>query len=753
MLLQFLLDKVFANKTSTEEAPTDQPPIDQAVADRSAIDQVSANKVKVAKSSVKMPLGVILVVPFVIQIFAAVGLVGYLSWQSGRKAVNDLATQLRAEISNRIETHTLTYLDKVQAIAQVAVATMDSGNINPDNFAALERYFWQIVSHRELENYIYYANNRGHFLGVELREDNNFYLAIKNESTGFNRRIYQLDAQRHRVKVVRTHKLDPRVRPWYKNAVEAGKPTWSPIYGFASRNPPVLGISPVIPVYGKNNTLRGVLSMDIRLSEISEFLQNLVTSPSGQSFIIERSGDLVASSKIAQPFNIKEKGKEKVVERIKAVDSSEATVANTSKYLIQNFGDLNNISDSQKLEFIDGDRRQFVHVNPLRDGRGIDWLIVVVIPENDFMEQINTNSRNTVFLCLAALIIAIALGVLTARWIVKPILRLRDASQAIASGDLDRTVEIKSIEELDDLAQSFNQMAGQLRESFDTLEKTNEELEHRVAERTSDLSKANQEITVLNERLKTENTRMSAELDVTRQLQQMILPKDAELKLIEGLDIAGFMEPAAEVGGDYYDVLQHNGKVMIGIGDVTGHGLASGVVMIMAQTAVRTLLAVGETDPVKFLSALNQAIYGNTRRMESYKNMTLALLDYEAGVLSLSGQHEELIIVRNNGKIERFDTMDLGFPLGIESDISSFVAETQVELQSGEVAILYTDGITEAVNGNNEQYGLEGMYEILRQNHHKSANDIREAVIEGVMKHIGTQKVFDDITLLVLKQK
>ncbi|NJL43049.1 MAG: HAMP domain-containing protein [Pseudanabaena sp. SU_2_4] len=230
--------------------------------------------------------------------------------------------------------------------------------------------------------------------------------------------------------------------------------------------------------------------MDIRLSEISEFLQNLVTSPSGQSFIIERSGDLVASSKISRPFNIKEQGKEKIVERIKAVDSSEATVAHTTKYLIQNFGDLNNISDSQKLEFVDGDRRQFVHVNPLRDGRGIDWLIVVVIPENDFMEQINTNNRNTVLLCVAALIIAIALGVVTARWIVKPILRLRDASQAIASGDLDRTVEIKSIEELDDLAQSFNQMAGQLRGSFDTLEKTNEELEHRVAERTADLSKS-----------------------------------------------------------------------------------------------------------------------------------------------------------------------------------------------------------------------------------------------------------------------
>ena len=112
------------------------------------------------------------------------------------------------------------------------------------------------------------------------------------------------------------------------------------------------------------------------------------------------------------------------------------------------------------------------------------------------------------------------------------------------------------------------------------------------------------------------------------------------------------MAPANEVGGDYYDVLQQNGKVKIGIGDVTGHGLESGVVMIMAQTAVRTLLTVEETDPVKFLNALNQIIYRNTNRMKSPKNMTLSLLEYEGGVMRLSGQHEELIVVRNNGKIE-----------------------------------------------------------------------------------------------------
>jgi len=117
----------------------------------------------------------------------------------------------------------------------------------------------------------------------------------------------------------------------------------------------------------------------------------------------------------------------------------------------------------------------------------------------------------------------------------------------------------------------------------------NRTLEEQVKERTAQLAEANQEISALNEKLKAENFRLSAELEVTKQLQQMILPKQEELDSIEGLDIAGFMEPADEVGGDYYDVLQQDGRVKIGIGDVTGHGLESGVLMLMVQTAVRTL--------------------------------------------------------------------------------------------------------------------------------------------------------------------
>ncbi|HBL62256.1 MAG TPA: hypothetical protein DDZ80_28805, partial [Cyanobacteria bacterium UBA8803] len=281
----------------------------------------------------------------------------------------------------------------------------------------------------------------------------------------------------------------------------------------------------------------------------------------------------------------------------------------------------------------------------------------------------------------------------------------------------------------------------------------NHTLAEQVKERTAQLAAANQEIMALNQRLKAENLRLSAELDVTRKLQQMILPKPEELAAIEGLEIAGFMEPADEVGGDYYDVIHQNGQVKISIGDVTGHGLESGVVMLMTQAAVRTLQESNQTDPVQFLDILNRTIYSNVQRINPNKNLTLALLDYADGALNISGQHEEIIVVRAGGQVEIFDTMNLGFPIGLDEEIADFIASEQVQLNSGDVVVLYTDGITEACDINHQQYGLERLCEIVRLNCSRSPQEIRQAVIEDLRQHIGAQKVFDDITLVVLKQK
>jgi predicted ATPase/signal transduction histidine kinase/serine phosphatase RsbU (regulator of sigma subunit)/tRNA A-37 threonylcarbamoyl transferase component Bud32 len=254
-------------------------------------------------------------------------------------------------------------------------------------------------------------------------------------------------------------------------------------------------------------------------------------------------------------------------------------------------------------------------------------------------------------------------------------------------------------------------------------------------------------------RLKAENIRLRTELDIAQKLQQMLLPAVEELSNITHLDIAGFMEPADEVGGDYYDIWPVNNHLKLGIGDATGHGLESGILAMMVQTSVKTLLEHGETNPVKFLTTINKTIYDNMQRMQVDKNMSLSLLDYfDDGKLCLSGQHEELILVKQ-GEIELIDTMELGFPIGLDKDIANWVSTAELKLESGDIAVFYTDGITEAENIEREFYGIERLCEVIKTNWQRSAVDIKEAVINDVRQHIGKQVVYDDITLLVIKQK
>ncbi len=97
--------------------------------------------------------------------------------------------------------------------------------------------------------------------------------------------------------------------------------------------------------------------------------------------------------------------------------------------------------------------------------------------------------------------------------------------------------------------------------------------------------------------------------------------------------------------------------------------------------------------------------------------------------------------------------MDLGFPIGLVEEIGDFIAQTEVQLNPGDVVVLYTDGIPEAKDINKRQYGLKRLWQVVVENRQRCAQEIREAVIDDVRQYIGTQKVFDDITLVVMKQK
>lgn len=426
--------------------------------------------IKKASRSKKFRLRTVLIVPFIIPIIASTGLVGWFSFRNGQQAIDDLAIQLNGEISARIKQHVLNYLNKSYNVLKLTDAGIQSGNLKLDDFKGLQSYFWQVVRHDGLENYLYFGNEQSEFVGVERLEDDTVQLKIRTKATEPMRKTYLLDERGNQQKFLKQEKFDPIYRPWYRAAVQARELTLSPVYANISRHNTSLAFSPVCPFFDSTGKLLGVLSINISLEQITGFLKQLYISPHGQSFIMEPSGHLVFSSTIPKPFTVKGKGDDRRIERMSAADSPNATVSATARYLRQHFGLFEAIKSSQQLKFQINGVWHYVQVMPIQDGRGINWLAVVVVPENDFMARINANTRTTILLCVLTSAAATAIGVLTSRWISHQIFKLNTASQEIASGNLEQHVEVNGIIEIEKLADSFNRMAFQLQESFERLE-------------------------------------------------------------------------------------------------------------------------------------------------------------------------------------------------------------------------------------------------------------------------------------------
>lgn len=446
---------------------------------------------KIPKRPNQVPLRIVLVMPFVLQIFAAVSLTGWLSLRNGQKAVNDVATQLRSEITAHIQERIQTYLATPHQINQSNIDTISLGVLDAQDLRRLHRYFWIKMRLDDSVSSVAYGNEQGEFIGVGRPGDGTLTFGRAGKETNGNFHTYASTPQGDRGKLLRiTPKYDPRRRPWYRIAVKAGKPVWSEIY--TDFTDPRLAITAAQPLYDQKGSVVGVVSSDLILSQVSDFLRTLKIGQLGKTFIIERSGLLVANSTAQEPVVVSNGG----VKRVKATASRDRLTRLTAQYLETYFSNFTQIRASQNLNFkIDG-QQQFLQVTPLQDSRGLNWLIVVVVPESDFMERIHANTRSTILLCLAALVLATGVGIITSRWIVQPILRLSTAAQALSQGKWNQTVPVDREDELGVLARAFNQMATELRASFATLEQRNEELEIRVEERTATLREANEQLLV-----------------------------------------------------------------------------------------------------------------------------------------------------------------------------------------------------------------------------------------------------------------
>ncbi|MGD1809673.1 HAMP domain-containing sensor histidine kinase, partial [Dapis sp. BLCC M126] len=425
----------------------------------------------------KLPLKTVLIVPFILQVVTAVGLVGYFSFTNGRESVDTLALKLTNEISTRIQQHILDYLDESHQVLRVTNDSMKSGNPDDYTFEKMRLVFWQIIVQQKLATNLFFGNEQGEYLSLEINlENKDIILKTRTTDTQPFREAYKLEKISDIGKLFKARKYDPRIRPWYQEAKKLGKPTWSPIYSAFSNYNTSLDIAAVIPIFDYNSDFIGVLANETSLTQMTEFLKQLNISPNGKSFIMERSGNLIASSQIPEPFVISEVDGKRKIERLHAIDSDRTMVSQTVIHLQEKFGSLEKVERSKQLNFPINEEWYYASIMPVRDGQGIDWLVVVIVPESDFMEKIDANTRTTILLSITALVVAILVGIITAYWITKPILQVNSAAKKIAEGKWENQLDIHRRDEVGELAQSFNRMANQLKSSFDTLEEQNQEL-------------------------------------------------------------------------------------------------------------------------------------------------------------------------------------------------------------------------------------------------------------------------------------
>jgi len=438
-----------------------------------------------------IPLRLVLVVPFVIQIVVAVGITGYFSLKNGRQSVNNLTDQLMDKTHNLVNEHLNDYLKTPHQLNQFNLKMIAQGTIDIYNFRKTEQVFWQQLNLFNVD-YINYSLVSGEFIGM------GYYPTTKSiiidEMIGENTKTkttytYTTDNQGNILKTIEIWNYDPHKEPWYADAVKANKPIWSSIYIWDTPNEIItnISISASYPFYDKNKRFLGVLGIDLGLNEISEYLDKLQVSASGKVFIMERDGLLVANSGNTKPYNIVDNK----AKRTNASNSKDPLIEEASKYLISHYHNYQAIQNSQKLNFKFQNNRQFLYVTPWHDQYGLDWLVVIIVPESDFMAQIDQNTRNTILLCFVALAIAILIGVFTSRWLAQPIQKLSNTATDIAEGKLDARIEIKGIKELTKLSNSFNQMATDLEELFNNLEE-------KVTQRTKELERAKLEAEVAN---------------------------------------------------------------------------------------------------------------------------------------------------------------------------------------------------------------------------------------------------------------
>jgi serine phosphatase RsbU (regulator of sigma subunit) len=296
--------------------------------------------------------------------------------------------------------------------------------------------------------------------------------------------------------------------------------------------------------------------------------------------------------------------------------------------------------------------------------------------------------------------------------ITRAVNRIEKGTKAVERGDFSYRIAMRPHNQLGEMAQSFDRMT----ESISSLLAN-------VAEKE----------------------RLQSEIEIAATIQRNLLPKEGPL--FRGVSFSAHFEPTTSIGGDYYDVFNlDKTRLAVAIGDVSGHGLSTGLVMAMVKAAMTTLVEEG-ADEVSLFRRLNELVYRSTER-RAFMTLAFTIFDLERCTLRhTNAGHLYPYLLRAGEPPAGIEVPSL--PLGVRSEIATRTAE--VELHEGDAIVYLSDGIVEAQDESGDPFGFDQLEALLASAEDRSPSAIRDRILDAVARHSGTRPADDDRTVMVLR--
>ncbi len=430
-----------------------------------------------------IPLQLVLNVPLVLLLVLTVGLTNSLFLHRSHEATRVIAHQLMMKAGERVDLYLDNYLSLAEQINRSNVNAVAFEQLDPHNLEEIERQLiWEISSFNQIP-YILYADEQG-----DVRIARNFEgkttLGVINHSSSQTFDEYEIDANGQRSleplqREVLSSDWDIRERPWYRAAKQQPGSVWTP--PFQLWNTQELAINASWPIRDPvTQTLTGVFGINLPLSQINQFLQHIKLGESGFIFILGPDGKLIASSNEESPLS---QSLQSFIQWKEARESSHHFLRSTRDYWLSKLPNKSQREFLDQWDFMDQGQHYFAHSQPYQNGgNSLDWRIVTVIPEVDLMGPLNESFKQSMGLGVFAIMVAVALGTWVTHWIARPIVVLSQTAATLAQGNLQRNLdENLPIQELAEMARSFNQMSAQLQDAFARLQTNLRESEARYA--------------------------------------------------------------------------------------------------------------------------------------------------------------------------------------------------------------------------------------------------------------------------------